>query len=305
MLIKGADFLVDNSSKIAEKFGVSHMLIGLTIVAFGTSLPEFVVNMTSIASGSTDMALGNIIGSNIANILLILGITAIISHLYVKTQTVWREIPFCILSGIILLIMSSDSIIGTTNTSIISRIDGVILLIFFVFFLYYLFTVARKERAENKKIEVKDSNWKIALFILMGIILLYFGGQLVIDNAIIIAQRLGISTYVISATIIAVGTSLPELITSIIAILKKNNDLSIGNAIGSNIVNVFFVLGMTATIKPIIVENIVIVDLIMLSVISILLFTSMHIGTKNKLDKLQGILFVIMYICYVLFLIFR
>jgi len=307
-LVKGASFLVDGSSSLAKKLGVPSLVIGLTIVAFGTSMPELLVNIFAALDGSGGVALGNIIGSNISNILLVLGLTALFFPVKIQKRTVRKGIPFVILAAIVLLVVANDLVIGGLSTQSLTRSDGIIMLLFFAIFIYYAYESARnkKEELEDKKIEVKKREHKNSIFlILIGIIGLYFGGQLTVDSAITIAQQLGLSEFLISATIIAIGTSLPELVTSITAAKKKDMDLAVGNIVGSNIFNVFWILGVTTLIAPITIPSFINPDLIFMILVSMLLFFFMFIGRKNEIDRGKGIVFISLYVLYIIFLIIR
>ena len=309
LLVKGADWLVEGSSALARRFGVPSIIVGLTVVAFGTSLPEMIVNVFSASQGNTDIALGNVIGSNLSNILLILGLTAAIFPLDVKVATAWKEIPFSLFAIVVLFVMSNDTLIDHLNLSVLTASDGILMLCFFGFFLYYVIEMALRHHEENpfnnKEMKENLPTWKIALYLVSGVICLYFGGRWVVDGAIVIARKFGLSDYLISATVVAIGTSLPELVTSIIAATKKEPDLSVGNVIGSNIFNVLLVLGTTSIIKPIPVNPGINYDLIFTMVVTVYLFLFMFVGKKYKLERWQGIFFVILYLMYVAYVIMR
>ena len=237
LLIKGADWLVEGAASLARKFRIPELVIGLTIVAFGTSAPELIVNTFAAFEGSYDIVLGNIIGSNNFNLFIILGISSLITPLVVQSNIVWKEIPFSFLAAVILFILGNDYLFADNAPASLSRVDGLMLLAAFVLFLFYIYKNLKKE-PEKKSEENKLSNIKITLFIIVGLAALIFGGRLVVNNAIIIAQALEISEKVIGLTIVAAGTSLPELATSLVAAAKKNNDIAVGNVIGSNIFNI-------------------------------------------------------------------
>lgn len=305
LLIKGADYLVDGSSSLAKKFKVPTIVIGLTIVAFGTSMPELVVNIASAIRNSGDIAFGNIVGSNIVNILLILGISGIIGSLKVQSSTVWKEIPFSLLAVIVLVVFANAHVLDKLNFNSILKFEGIVLVLFFIIFLYYVFGLVRKNKLklDDKKIEIKKYSGRIIfLMIIGGLIALYFGGKWTVDGAILIARAFGLSEYFIGLTIVAVGTSLPELVTSIVAAIKKQNDLAVGNIVGSNIFNIFWILGLTAIINPIVIPVSANIDLLVLLVATVLLFVFMFLGKRHELDRWQGIMFVIMYVVYVVYL---
>ncbi|MFP4403589.1 MAG: calcium/sodium antiporter [Nanoarchaeota archaeon] len=312
LLLKGANYLVDGASIFAQKIKVSALIIGLTIVAFGTSMPELIVNIFATLKNSNGIILGNIIGSNLANILLVFGICAIIYQIKLKKTTIWKELPFSVLAVVLLLIFTNYFIIDSIVQNKILRIHGLIMLLFFIIFLYYVFEIAKKDRESFKEITnnidkkiVEFSNTKTFFLIIIGIISLYFGGKLTVQGAIIISQNLGISEFLISATIIAIGTSLPELITAIVAIMKKKVNLAVGNIIGSNIFNILWVLGITSIIKPIAFPEFIFIDLMALLIASFVLFTFMFIGNKHSIDKWQGVLLILIYILYVSYIIYR
>lgn len=303
LLIKGADLLVDGASSVAKKLKIPSIVIGLTIVAFGTSAPEFIVNIFASLSGSTEIAIGNILGSNIANILLILGVSAIIYPIVAKRNTVLKEIPLSLLAIIVLGIMANDRLIDGASFSAISRIDGLVLLFFFIIFLYYTFNIAKssKEKA-SEAIEV-FSNPKSALFIILGLVGLTIGGKWIVDGAIKIAEIFKVSESLIGLTVVAIGTSLPELATSAIAAYKKQSDIAIGNVVGSNIFNIFWILGISSVIHPLPFNNSSNPDIIMTIVASLILFAVMFIGKKLTIQRWQGILMILLYIAYTVFLV--
>lgn len=304
LLIKSAQWLVGGASSLAKKLGVSTLVIGLTVVAFGTSMPELIVNILAAINNAPGIAFGNIIGSNMSNILLVLGATAIIYNLRIEKTIIKRGIPFAFLSIILLFILANN------GARIVSRLDGVIMLIFFIIFLYYTYHVFKSSKANKKKQKSKTkvqkhSNFIITLMILGGLIGLYFGGKWTVDGAILIAQQFGLSQFLISATIIAIGTSLPELITSITAVLKKDSDMAIGNIIGSNIFNILWVFGITSIISPIKTPSFINLDMIILAVATLVLFLFMFLGKKEKLERTQGIILVLFYIAYIVFIVLR
>lgn len=303
LLIKGADLLVDGSASIAKKLRISSIVIGLTIVAFGTSTPEFIVNMFASAQGNTEIAIGNILGSNIANILLILGISSIIYPLVTKKNTVWKEIPFSLLAAILIGVIASDTLIDGGTFSGLTRIDGIVLLSFFIIFLYYTFGIS-KVTGETTNADIKQLSYlKSALFIIGGLIGLVIGGKWIVDGAVKIAELFNVSQSLIGLTVVAVGTSLPELATSAVAAYKKQTDIAIGNVVGSNIFNIFWILGFSALIRPLPFNRNSDLDIIMTILASAVLFIIMFIGKKHTIEKWQGILMILLYIGYIAFLI--
>lgn len=304
LLIKGADFLVDGATSIAKRFQVSNIVIGLTIVAFGTSLPELVVNLFASFEGNTDIAIGNILGSNISNVLFILGISAMIYPLTAKRNTVLKEIPFSLLAALVLGFMANDILIDGANSSSLTRIDGLVLLSFFIIFMYYIFGIAKADHSPGNEGDYKEMKLsKSVLFIFLGLISLVFGGKWIVDGAVAIAKNMGVSESLIGLTIVAVGTSLPELATSAVAAYKKQSDIAIGNVVGSNIFNIFWILGISALIKPLPFALSSNVDILMVIFASLVMFFVMFIGKRHTIEKWQGGLMFLIYIGYIGYLI--
>jgi len=305
ILIKGADMLVAGSSSIAKKLNISDLVIGLTIVAFGTSTPELFVNIFAAAQGNTELAIGNILGSNIANILLILGVSAIIYPLTVQKTTIWKEIPFSLLAALAIGILANDQLIDRKESSELSRSDGLILLGFFIIFLYYITGMAKRSKTAVDE-EIKEmSNAKAIIFILIGLAGLAFGGQWIVNGAVQIAQQFNVSQSLIGLTIVAIGTSLPELATSAVAAYRRHTDIAIGNAVGSNIFNIFWVLGLNAVISPLPFRPAANADILMTIIASIMLFGAVFTGKIHRLNRYEGAFFVLVYIGYLVFLINR
>ncbi len=301
LLIKGADFLVDGSSSIAKRFGISDLVIGLTVVAFGTSAPELVVNIVSAMQGNPDIAIGNILGSNIANILLILGITAIITPLAVKRSTTWKEVPFSLLAILMLGVLVNDVLLNSETYSFLTRGDGLVLIGFFIIFLYYIFSSAKNgvdEEIGDDAIAQRKVSSSIFL-IVIGLVGLVWGGKWVVDSAVTLATYWGLSDAVIGLTVVAIGTSLPELATSITAAIKGKADIAIGNVVGSNIFNIFWILGVTSLIAPLPFTETSNFDIGATIIASALLFAWMFIGKKHSLERWQGVLFVLLYFLYI------
>jgi len=305
LLVKSADWIVDSSSSLAKKLGVSSLIIGLTVVAFGTSLPELVVNVFAAFRGAAEVSFGNIIGSNIANILLILGVTALITNVKIKSSTIWKEIPFALLASFVLFLLTSK-IFFEAESQFLTKIDGFILLSLFAMFLYYIYQMSLKDKAKIKSVEkVKDSNWKIGIMLILGFVGIYFGGRWVVNGAVFIAGEFGLSEYLISATIIAIGTSLPELVVCVSAALKKNMDIAVGNIVGSNIFNILWVFGIIPLINPIKIPEFVGFDIGIMFFATLLLFVFMFMWSKHKLQKKEGIIFISLYVLYIAYLIVR
>ena len=295
LLIKGADIFVDGASSTALNLKVSKMVIGLTIVAFGTSAPELAVSIKALLSGSSDIVLGNVVGSNILNILLILGISSLFSSMVVKDNTVKKEIPLTILFSVLLTVLSFDNVFDKNVENVITRTDGFVILIFFIVFIYYLASIAKNNKEENEEAPYKIG--KSLLFVLIGLVGIVAGSNLVVDNASAIAKALNVSEKMISLTIVAFGTSLPELVTSVQAARKHENDIAIGNIIGSNIFNIGIVIGLPcALIGNINVGTFNYIDMFTMIGAAILLFLLTF--KKRKLDKGEGLIMLLIFIVY-------
>ncbi|WP_369596183.1 calcium/sodium antiporter [Jeotgalicoccus aerolatus] len=308
LLIKGAGYFVDGASAIAGKLHISPMIVGLTIVSLGTSAPEAVVSIIAALEGNGDMVIGNVIGSNIINISLMLGITVLVSPIIVQKDTQTREIPYSLIAAVLVLIFMSDRLLFSAEASAIGRIDGIILLAGIALFLYYTFVKARRTRESTMDDEAKtagnDSSWtkNIALFVI-GLAGIVFGGDLVVDSASSIALSLGMSQALVGLTIVAIGTSLPELTTSVSAAMKGEADMAFGNLIGSNIFNIMFVLGLSAVISPLGVSGSLFTDVWVLIFISaVLMIIALW---KNQLSRITGGILVSMYIIYLVYIIIR
>lgn len=311
LLIKGADYLVNGASSLAKRFNVSDIAIGLTVVAMGTSAPELVVNIISGGvqdggSGANEVVFGNIIGSNIFNIFLILGIASIIYPLTVERNALWKEVPYSLLATFIFFILVNDAMFFGSEESSLSATDGVILLVMFVLFLVYIFmNLKRNPEAEVEDIEIHGSV-KTTIMLILGIIGLVFGGQLIVDNATTIAKVYGVSDKLIGLTIIAAGTSLPELATSAVAAFHKKSDLAVGNIVGSNIFNLLLVLGTTSIIhSPLMFNPVLNTDLYMVMIGTLMLFIFMFTMNKYKLDRAEGMIYIVGFLAYSYYLFVR
>lgn len=303
VLIKGADFLVDGASSLAKKMNVSNLAIGLTVVAFGTSTPELIVSLLSAIDGKADASFGNVIGSNNFNLLFILGIAGLIYPLVVQRSTIKYEVPLSILAALVLYVLVNDSILWGAADNVLSRTDAIILLVFFGLFMFYIVRTM-KSNSDLDQSEVKIfSNWISILMVIGGLAMLIGGGKLVVDNAILIAQHFGMSEKLIGLTILAAGTSLPELVTSCIAAYKKNTDIAIGNVVGSNIFNIFFILGVTGTVHPLNYSVAMNFDIQVLLGGSLALMIFMFTINTRKLDRWEAFLLLIGYITYTTYLI--
>ena len=309
LLIKGADWLVDGASSTAANFKVSKMLIGLTIVAFGTGAPELAVSISSLLSGKTDMLLGNVVGSNILNILLLLGIGALIRPIKVKKDTVRKELPMLILISIaIVVLFLSTTLSGIDATNVISRSDGIICLLLFGIFIYYLIAMARRNR--NAKTDIEKPKWKVGKSILItviGLVGVVLGSQLVVNSASTIASAIGISDRVIALTIVAFGTSLPELVTTITAAKRRETDLLVGNLVGSNIFNICIVLGLPVAIYGTIAPSVegigLYIDLGMMLFATIFLWLCTVLRDR-KVGRMEGALMLTCFAIYYSYVIY-
>jgi cation:H+ antiporter len=300
LVIKGAGLLVDGGSSLARRARISELFVGLTIIAFGTSLPELSVNIAASIEGSSEIAITNVLGSNVANILLILGISSVIFPLVVTKGTVWKEIPLSLLAAVVLGVLAGDSIIDNRSFSEITRIDGLVLLSFFIIFLYYSAGIANRVSNVTDQLPKKTYNLKKSVvYIFAGLVLLILGGKLVVDGAVNAADRLNINESVIGATVVAVGTSIPELATSAVAAYRKNADIAVGNVIGSNIFNIFFVLGVSSIIRPLPVRPGDSLHIFAAIAASLVLFICMFTGKKKIIDRWEGWLLMAGYAVYV------
>lgn len=312
-LLKGADILVDGSSSIAKRFGVSSFFIGLTIVAFGTSTPELVISTLASIKGSSEIALGNIIGANISNTLLILGICAIITPLIVKRVTVNKAIPFSLLAILVVGILVNDFLIERILPNGLTRIDGLILILFFGIFIYYTFGITKdkenifqKTVGELKQEELKEYSRPMSvIMIVVGLAGLTIGGHWVVSGAIKFAEIFKVSETLLGLSVLALGTTLPELSTSAMAAYRGKTDIAMGNIVGSNIFNLLFVLGVSSTIKPINFNPVFNTDIAVLLSITVMLLFLIYIGKKNILGKWEGSVLLSLYACYLVFLIYR
>jgi cation:H+ antiporter len=304
ILIKGADFLVNGSSSVAKKFNISNLAIGLTVVAFGTSTPELLVNIMSSVKGYDDAAFGNIIGSNTFNLLFILGISGLIYPLMVHRNTVSFEVPLSLLAAVVLFILVNDTLIWGSSENILTRIDALILLVFFGLFMFYIARTMKNGPGSEEGGPIKlYSTWVSVLFIMLGLAMLVGGGSLVVDNAVAIAKHYGLSEKLIGLTILAAGTSLPELATSAVAAYRKNTDIAIGNVVGSNIFNIFFILGITGVIHPTPYNTIMNFDLYILGASTVLLMIFMFTLNQRKLDRWEAFLMLMAYFVYTIILV--
>lgn len=310
LIIGGANFLTDGASSLAGKFGIKPLIIGLTIVAFGTSAPELAVSISSSIKGNADIAMGNIVGSNILNILLIGGMTALIKPLKISMSTLKYEIPFALFISAILIFLCLDSTIWNATTNSLSRIDGIILLVLFALFLRYTFWISKKREEKginmNDDVPIKQRNTFLCItFIIGGLAALVYGGQLFVESASQIARHYHISEAVIAITIVALGTSLPELATSIVAAIKGQHEIAVGNIIGSNIFNITLILGASATINPLYIKGIGMIDYITMFTSVLLLYVFGLFWGDRKLKRIEGIGLLILFIIYIAYLLIK
>ena len=301
-LVKGADWLVDGASAIAKRFGISDLVIGLTVVAFGTSMPEFVVNMVSVAEGSTDLAITNIVGSNIINTFVILGLTALVYPIVSQKRSRDFDIPMSIIAGVLVLILVAVQLPFGEAGKGIGHLGGGVLLAFFCYFLYNTFRHAKDHPEEGPSDEVPSTKEipvrRAVALILGGLVGLVVGGELIVKSAVDLATRMGVSEAIIGLTIVALGTSLPELATSVIAAAKHNSDIAIGNVFGSNIFNVFFVLGTSAVIRPLPAYEGIELDACMAAMGSIIVWLAVKTNKERKVQRWAGALLLIVYGAY-------
>jgi cation:H+ antiporter len=303
LLIKGADWLIDGAVSIAQRLKVPDLVVGLTVVAFGTSAPELAVNIIASVNDNNGLAIGNILGSNIANILFILGLSAIVRNLTVKRSTVWAEIPFSLLAALMVGYMVNDSMFDAVATDQVSRADGLLLILMFFLFLFYTLRLSKSDVSDEIPQVPKMTVLTATGLFVVGLAGLVVGGKWIVDGAVMIALNLGYSETFIGLTVVAIGTSLPELATSIAAVRKGNTDLAIGNVIGSNIFNVFWVLGLSATISPVtfnVADN---ASVIVCIGASVLLFLLLFVGRRFQVDRWQGLVMVLAYFAYLAYLV--
>jgi cation:H+ antiporter len=303
LLVKGADYFVEGSSSIAKRFNIPSMVIGLTLVAFGTSSPELAVSVSGSLNQTNGIVFGNVVGSNIVNILFILGISAFINPISIKSKTIFKEMPFAILTTIALMLMVMDGLINGAPISVISHSEGWILLLFFAIYLYSMveISVLGKEESEEEIIVLPVP--KSVIFTIGGLVAIVFGAELVVRAASEIAAILGLSETLIGLTVVAIGTSLPELITSVVAAKKGENDIAVGNIVGSGIFNVLFVMGISGVIYPIDIDVAYYTDLWILLAAMLIVVPMMY--TSKKISRFEGVVMMLGYVGYTAFIIMR
>ncbi len=311
-LIKGASSLIDGSAGLARIYKIPNFIIGLTLVAFGTSLPELAISIFGSISGNSGLVVGNIVGSNIANIALILGLASLIRPLrFDNPKMVRYEIPYIILAGLVLFFLGFDQIFQNHGVSFnrLTLGDGLILLLFFVIFSFYVFgnlksgQILESQVEKKEKISARDPQWKLYLKTLLGLVGVVGGGKLIVDNGVLLAHSLGVSEMLIGLTLIAVGTSLPEIVTSLVSMAKRQEDIAIGTIIGSNVINTFFILGISSSLRPIELTSAELFDVFFMIAVSVLLFLFAYF--RKQLSKLSGTVFLVLYAVYIVFAVYR
>lgn len=317
LIVAGANFLTDGAAALARRFGLSPLMVGLTIVAFGTSTPELVVSVTSALSGNSDISLGNVVGSNIFNVFGIAGITAIIAPLSITRSTIRKEIPLMILASLVLTVMIFDSFLSGLpgQENIVSRSEGLVLLGFFSIFLAYTIAISKpselvEPQREDKQVAEEEQTkkkpiWFLLLCIVGGLAALVYGGDLFVDAASNIAKAFGVSEAVIGLTIVAAGTSLPELATSVVAALKGEQEVAVGNVVGSNIFNIFFILGLTSSVTPIGLGGLTMFDFVSMIAAAILLYFLAVFFGDRKITRVEGAFLLACYIAYTSYLLIQ
>lgn len=307
LILAGANFLTDGSAALAQRFRVPEFIIGLTIVAVGTSTPELVVSVLSAIAGKSDVAIGNVVGSNIFNVFLILGVCALVRPLPLTAGNIRRDIPFGVGTSILLMILAADSLFRAGAVDRIGRLDGILMLVIYLLLMVYTIRAtgrtAAPTGAEEDTTHRPMAGWLMAVMILGGLAGLIFGGEMFLNNATALARRMGISESVIAITLVAGGTSLPELASSLVSLLKGKSDMALGNVIGSNIANILLILGLSATINPLTMGGITMVDLLVVLLSSVLLFLAAFTFRRRAVDRWEGALFLVIYALYIAYLV--
>lgn len=309
LILAGANFLTDGSAALAQRFRVPEFIIGLTIVAVGTSTPELVVSVLSAIAGKSDVAIGNVVGSNIFNVFLILGVCALIRPLPLTAGNIRRDIPFGVATSLLLLVLAMDSWFKTGAVDRIGRLDGILMLVIYLLLMTYTIRATGRTAPADSPTDGSQTlkrpmaGWLMAVMIVGGLAGLIFGGELFLDNATALARRMGISESVIAITLVAGGTSLPELASSVVSLLKGKSDMALGNVIGSNIANILLILGLSATINPLTMGGITLVDLLVVLLSAVLLFLAAFTFRRRAVDRWEGVLFLVIYAAYIAYLI--
>ncbi len=311
LLSFGASWLTDGASALAKRLGVSEFIIGVTIVAIGTSMPELVVSVKSAIAGQADVSIGNVVGSNVFNVFAILGITTMISPMALTSGNIRRDIPFCLAASFLLFMLSLDSTIWGCGENLLSRVDGIIFLLGYALFLGYIIRSGRKTAPKAPAVEPKAPNapeksmkvWKMCLLLVLGICGLVFGADMFLDGAVELATLVGLSEAVIGIVIVAAGTSLPELFASIVPAIKGKSEIALGNIIGSNIANILLILGTSATITPLRLGGIGAVDMSVMMLAAVLVMLSAFVIGKSKITRIEGFILFAIYVAYTLYLL--
>ncbi|WP_273371681.1 calcium/sodium antiporter [Alistipes megaguti] len=309
LILAGANFLTDGSAALAQRFRVPEFIIGLTIVAVGTSTPELVVSVLSAIAGKSDVAIGNVVGSNIFNVFLILGLCALIRPLPLTAGNIRRDIPFGVATSLLLLVLAMDSWFKAGAVDRIGRLDGILMLVIYLLLMTYTIratgrTAPADSPADGSQPQKRPmAGWLMAVMIIGGLAGLIFGGELFLDSATALARRMGISESVIAITLVAGGTSLPELASSVVSLIKGKSDMALGNVIGSNIANILLILGLSATINPLTMGGITLVDLLVVLLSAVLLFLAAFTFRRRAVDRWEGVLFLVIYAAYIAYLV--
>ncbi|OUN79064.1 sodium:proton exchanger [Alistipes sp. An54] len=309
LILAGANFLTDGSAALAQRFRVPEFIIGLTIVAVGTSTPELVVSVLSAIAGKSDVAIGNVVGSNIFNVFLILGLCALIRPLPLTASNIRRDIPFGVATSLLLLVLAMDSWFKAGAVDRIGRLDGILMLVIYLLLMTYTIratgrTAPADSPADGSQPQKRPmAGWLMAVMIIGGLAGLIFGGELFLDSATALARRMGISESVIAITLVAGGTSLPELASSVVSLIKGKSDMALGNVIGSNIANILLILGLSATINPLTMGGITLVDLLVVLLSAVLLFLAAFTFRRRAVDRWEGVLFLVIYAAYIAYLV--
>lgn len=309
LILAGANFLTDGSAALAQRFRVPEFIIGLTIVAVGTSTPELVVSVLSAIAGKSDVAIGNVVGSNIFNVFLILGLCALIRPLPLTAGNIRRDIPFGVATSLLLLVLAMDSWFKAGAVDRIGRLDGILMLVIYLLLMTYTIratgrTAPADSPADGSLPQKRPmAGWLMAVMIIGGLAGLIFGGELFLDSATALARRMGISESVIAITLVAGGTSLPELASSVVSLIKGKSDMALGNVIGSNIANILLILGLSATINPLTMGGITLVDLLVVLLSAVLLFLAAFTFRRRAVDRWEGVLFLVIYAAYIAYLV--
>ncbi len=303
LILVGANYLTDGAAALAKRFRIPEFIIGLTIVAVGTSTPELVVSGISAMQGSSDLAIGNVVGSNLFNTLLILGICALVAPMTLTRSTIRRDIPISVGASLLLLLFTSDRYLGLGDENVINRWEGILMLLLYFLLMIYTIRLARKELPAAEKMPSEEKKpmplWLALVMVGGGLCGLIFGGEMLIDNATLLARRMGISESLIAITLVAGGTSLPELAASLVSLVKGKADMALGNVVGSNIANILLILGFSSSIQPLTLGGITLLDILIVLLSSVLLLLSAFTFRRQELDRWEGAIFLLIYVGYI------